>query len=1025
SAHQNGPKLAALAGGGFAIGWENGTASSSSSAIVDSYVRVYNNSGVAVSLPVLVNDAASTTVDLQQEIDSIVPLQNGNFFANLRHDERGASPNQDDNLIQLFEGPPVASPGTTVASIARKDGNPTNAGTVRWDVTFAASVTNVSSSNFALAQSGVSGALVTGVTGSGIGWVVTASTGSGSGTLGLNLANNTGIAPTVSNAPFTGDVYTIDKTPPVLTVVGSLVIGLECGVDTWTDPGSSAVDAVDGTVTVMIGGDTVDASTSGTYNVTYNTSDSVGNSATQVTRVVTVSDTSAPVITLTAPNPVTIECSVDTYSEPGFSASDLCDGNLTSSVIVAGDTVNASMTGIYNVTYNVMDVAGNAAMQVVRVVNVVDTTAPVITLTAPNPVTIECSVDTYSEPGFSATDLCDGNLAGSVAVAGDTVDESTTGTYNITYNVMDAAGNAATQAVRVVNVVDTLPPVISGSTKDIVVSAPANTSSDPISYTFTASDICDPSVPVVCVPPSGSTFPIGVNLVTCTATDSSSNTVAVNFNVIVLEIAVTPHTRILDAVALRGDTPAGAPATLLSINRGFLNNSGTILFSSSLSGGGEGVFLGPVAGPHSAIAIKGTPSGSGAFGNFDNLTLNDSDDAGFQSRLVTGPAHYLDGAASAAAAQGLIAAAVPGSPIYRSLQKPALAANGDLLTRANLVIGSGAGVTSADDTVTTSSSGALIAREGDATSIGGGVLYSGLSNRIVASENNNHYAFSSNLKPVSSLTNSALFVDVLSAPNPAAVVREGDSADGTPGVFSSFLGEAVNSDGEVALRGTARGAGISSTNNEGIWTNSGNTGAAPFLVAREGDDVPCLPAAFLGLVAFDRFTTIAIADDGSVCFFAYLKNATAAPVVNSTSDGSIWRWTSTGLHLIAREGVLANNTDGALIGRLNTFACSSTGIVYQVEYVQNAGDTTTANRDGIYLDRGLVDPAPELILRRGDKFDLMGISRTVSSLKISTEENTGGGTGGYGRAINDMGSVLLNLSLSGNLSGIFILSPGP
>ena len=55
----------------------------------------------------------------------------------------------------------------------------------------------------------------------------------------------------------------------------------------------------------------------------------------------------------------------------------------------------------------------------------------------------------------------------------------------------------------------------------------------------------------------------------------------------------------------------------------------------------------------------------------------------------------------------------------------------------------------------------------------------------------------------------------------------------------------------------------------------------------------------------------------------------------------------------------------------------------------------------------------------------MGISRTVSSLKISTEENTGGGTGGYGRAINDMGSVLLNLSLSGNLSGIFILSPGP
>ena len=218
-----------------------------------------------------------------------------------------------------------------------------------------------------------------------------------------------------------------------------------------------------------------------------------------------------------------------------------------------------------------------------------------------------------------------------------------------------------------------------------------------------------------------------------------------------------------------------------------------------------------------------------------------------------------------------------------------------------------------------------------------------------------------------------------------------------------------------------RGSGITSTNNEGLWTNSGNTGAPPRLIAREGNVAPCLST---NLVAFSRFTTLAIADDGSVCFFAYLTNAGATPAVNSTNDGSIWRWTPTGLHLIAREGDQANNTDGAGIGRLTTFACSRTGgVVYQVEYVANQGDFTSTKRDGIYLDRGLIDAAPELILRRGDAFDFMGSSHTVSSLTIGTEENAASGTGGYGRAINDMGSVLLNLSLTGNVSGIFVLTP--
>jgi hypothetical protein len=100
-----------------------------------------------------------------------------------------------------------ATPLVTVSSISRASANPTGAPSVDWTVTFSGSISGLTSANFALAQTGVSGASITNVSGSGASWTVTASTGSGDGTLGLNMTSG---GPT--NLPFTGDVYTIDKT---------------------------------------------------------------------------------------------------------------------------------------------------------------------------------------------------------------------------------------------------------------------------------------------------------------------------------------------------------------------------------------------------------------------------------------------------------------------------------------------------------------------------------------------------------------------------------------------------------------------------------------------------------------------------------------------------------------------------------------------------------------------------------------------------------------------------------------------
>ena len=70
---------------------------------------------------------------------------------------------------------------------------------------------------------------------------------------------------------------------------------------------------------------------------------------------------------------------------------------------------------------------------------------------------------------------------------------------------------------------DVMPPTLSG-TKSKTVRAPKGAKRVRVTYTVTASDAVDGQVPVTCLPRSGSRFPIGRTVVSCSATDSSANT---------------------------------------------------------------------------------------------------------------------------------------------------------------------------------------------------------------------------------------------------------------------------------------------------------------------------------------------------------------------------------------------------------------------------------------------------------------------------------------------------------------------
>ena len=103
--------------------------------------------------------------------------------------------------------------------------------------------------------------------------------------------------------------------------------------------------------------------------------------------------------------------------------------------------------------------------------SITDTTPPVITLIGSSTINLNVG-DTYTEQGASATDNVDGDISANIVIGGDTVNTNVAGTYVVTYNVSDAAGNAASEVSRTVYV--TQPPT--GGCTNGITSYPYNQS---------------------------------------------------------------------------------------------------------------------------------------------------------------------------------------------------------------------------------------------------------------------------------------------------------------------------------------------------------------------------------------------------------------------------------------------------------------------------------------------------------------------------------------------------------------------
>jgi hypothetical protein len=146
-----------------------------------------------------------------------------------------------------------------------------------------------------------------------------------------------------------------------------------------------------------------------------------------------------------------------TYVDAGAVATDNKDDDtVVTGNIVTVNPVDTATAGTYTVTYNVTDSDGNAATEVTRTVKVInaDTTKPVITLLGNRTVSIAKGA-TYNDAGAIATDNVDNKTLLTRAITTtSTVDTATAGTYTVTYNVTDTAGNAAVEVTRTVIVTE-------------------------------------------------------------------------------------------------------------------------------------------------------------------------------------------------------------------------------------------------------------------------------------------------------------------------------------------------------------------------------------------------------------------------------------------------------------------------------------------------------------------------------------------------------------------------------------------
>lgn len=383
---------------------------------------------------------------------------------------------------------------------------------------------------------------------------IPAQAAAGTGTVTFSYAgvNNAGAVVSGTSAVtvnWTTQTCITDSTAPQLTLPSEITVEATSAAGAPVD---FAATATDETAPAVVDVTCSPASGSvfplGTSTVSCSATDAAGNTRTGSFDIV-VRDTTAPAVG--AMSDIAFEAdgehTIVTWTDP--TATDAVAG--APPVTCTPPSATGFLVGSTTVTCTATDAAGNTGSASFTV-TISDTSAPSLVL--PADITIEATGPTGAAAEFEAAafDLVDGDVevtcapaSGAVFALGDTTVDCTT---------TDSRGNTATGSF-LVNVVDTTAPDVSTPASfDLEATGPDGAAAE---FTATAEDLVDGALTPVCVPASGSTLPLGVTTVTCTATDAAGNTGSSSFAVTVVD-TTPPGLQVPESITVEATGPDGA-----------------------------------------------------------------------------------------------------------------------------------------------------------------------------------------------------------------------------------------------------------------------------------------------------------------------------------------------------------------------------------------------------------------------------------------------------------------------------------
>ena len=380
----------------------------------------------------------------------------------------------------------------SVLSISRQSpaGNPTNATTLIYRVTFSEGVVGVDASDFTLTATGASTGTISTVTPVGTGgttYDVTVNSVTGNGTLRLDLkASGTGITDTTGNAISggfnTGDTFTIQQSQPVLTAVAiasnNAVTSLAKVGDvvTLSFTASEAINAP--TVTIATHSVTAIAGANNSYTATYTMvsgdasgvvpftidfTSVLGVAGSQVSSTtngssVTFDKTAPTVLNIARQSPASNPTSATTlvyrvtFSE-GVTGVDATDFTLTATGASTGTISNVAPVGTGGTTYDVTvnSVTGNGTLRLdlkASGTGIADTVGNAI---SGGFITGDTFTIQQTAPVLTSVTIASNNVVPSLAKVGDVVTLSFTSSVAINPPTVTIATHSVTATAGVNN----------------------------------------------------------------------------------------------------------------------------------------------------------------------------------------------------------------------------------------------------------------------------------------------------------------------------------------------------------------------------------------------------------------------------------------------------------------------------------------------------------------------------------------------------------------------------------------------